>query len=526
MSTLLALLSGLLLGFSFPKFGHPACAWVALAPLIVAIAIEATDPADATRRRRASRVFWLGVLVGVVHFAIGLYWVVIVMGRFGGFPEWIAFFIAALLWFYLALFIGLFALTMRAAIRRFGVAGVYFAPAAWVTFEWLRSWVFGGFPWILLGSSQARVLPVVQAASVVGVYGLSALVVLVSAAAAALALSRRRVYSITAACVGALLLAVAIGGLFRIASGTLVQTGPVLRVGLVQGNVEQLEKWDPAYRDAIVARYVDLSRQAVSGGAQLVIWPESSTPFYFDPQSALAAPIRRLAVESRTPFLLGSDEVEASATGGVNRIYNAAMLLGADGRMHGSYRKINLVPFGEYVPLKKMLFFVGPLVQAVSDFSPGSAPVVFDTGDARVSVSICYESIMPWLSREFVEGGSQLLVTITNDAWFGDSSAPYQHFDQGLIRAVEEGRFVVRAANTGISGVVDPYGRVLMTTKLFEPAAPIADVRLLDDRTVYSRVGDTVIWASLAVTAWVVLLARARRQSSRGARRPGKDQAV
>jgi apolipoprotein N-acyltransferase len=310
--------------------------------------------------------------------------------------------------------------------------------------------------------------------------------------------------------VAALLAMIASFGLFRMTGNSLVQTGAPLRVGLLQGNVEQLEKWDLAYRDSILQRYLQLSRQAIGGGARLVIWPEASTPFYFDTDSDLAAPIRRLAAESRTPFLIGSDQLEANPAGGRNRVYNAAVLVGSDGRSKGSYRKINLVPFGEYVPFQKVLFFVAPLVEAVSDFSAGTEPVVFDADGARLSVSICYESIMPWLSRAFVQRGSQLLVTITNDAWFGGSSAPYQHFDQGLIRAVEEGRFVVRAANTGISGVVDPYGRVLLTTKLFEPAAVTFDVRLLSGRTIYSHIGDVVVWFSVLVTGWVVLLSRRR----------------
>ena len=196
--------------------------------------------------------------------------------------------------------------------------------------------------------------------------------------------------------------------------------------------------------------------------------------------------------------MIGSDEFERLPTG--DRYYNAAILVGADGRSHGSYRKMQLVPFGEYVPLKRALFFVGPLVEAVSDFSPGSEPRVFDIGAGRrLSVAICYESVYPWISRAFARHGSQLLAIITNDAWFGRSSAAYQHFDQGAIRAVEEGRYVVRAANTGISGAVDPYGHVITTTPLFEPEAVTVDVRLLTGQTIYQRFGDFVVWISLAV---------------------------
>jgi len=178
---------------------------------------------------------------------------------------------------------------------------------------------------------------------------------------------------------------------------------------------------------------------------------------------------------------------------------------------------MRLVPFGEYVPLKKLLFFVAPLVQTVSDFSAGTEPVVLNADGRRVSVAICYESVYPWIAREFVERGSQLLATITNDAWFGRSSAAYQHFAQGAIRAVEEGRYVVRAANTGISGAVDPYGRVLLTTPLFQPEAVTVDVRLLDGRTIYSRVGDVVAWLSMAITAVVVVMGSGPRHRILGA---------
>ncbi len=181
---------------------------------------------------------------------------------------------------------------------------------------------------------------------------------------------------------------------------------------------------------------------------------------------------------------------------------------------------MRLVPFGEFVPFKRLLFFVGPLVQSVSDFTPGVDPVVLDAGGRRVSVAICYESMFPWIDRAFAARGSQLLATITNDAWFGRSSAPYQHFDEGAIRAVEDGRYVVRAANTGISGGVDPYGRVLLTTGLFTQAAVTVDVRLLDGRTIYSRMGDVVAWLSVLISVALTIAAfvtgvRSRASGSR-----------
>jgi apolipoprotein N-acyltransferase len=498
-------LSGALLAISFPKFGHPAFAWIALSPLLVSVALLPRDPV-----RHTLRSFQLGLVAGGVYFGGTLYWVVGVMQMYGGLSTFVAVLVAMLLAAYLSLYPAFFTVLVARSVRRFGVAGVWCAPFFWVSTEWLRSTIGGGFPWVLLGTSQATVLPVVQTASVLGVYGLSALVALVSTAAAAVALSRDRLHRRAATAVAVVLVLAILGGLQRLAAGTWINVGTPSRVGLVQGSVNQEDKYDAALRDVILKRYIDLSRQAISAGANLVIWPEASTPFYLDLDAAQAAPIRRLAVEARTPFLIGTDEFTRASAGQPDRYYNAAVLVGVDGRSRASYRKMQLVPFGEYVPLKRLLFFVGPLIEAVSDFSAGTEPVVFDVDGRRVSVAICYESVYPWIAREFVARGSQLLITITNDAWFRRSSAAYQHFEQGALRAVEQGRYVVRAANTGISGAVDPYGRVLARTELFVPTVITADVRLTNARTLYSRIGDVVVWLSLALTV-AIALATGRR---------------
>jgi apolipoprotein N-acyltransferase len=509
-----------LLALSFPKYGHPAFAWIAITPLVVAIALEARSG------HRELRVVWLGVVTGTVYFWGTVYWVVHVMSLYGGFGWPIALGIGILMVAYLSIFVTLFAVAFGHAVGRGGMAGVWLAPWLWVASEWARSSIGLGFPWVLLGSSQASVLPIVQLASVTGVYGVSWLAALVGTAAAAVVLSRGRAHLYGAMLVVVCFAAVAVGGAIRIARGTLTAEGVPFRVGLVQGNVEQDAKWNPAFENDIMTRHIDLSRQALQLGAQLVVWPESSTPFYFNIEAARAEPVRRLAEQANTAFLIGTDEFDRA--GGVDHYYNAAVLVGTDGRSQGAYHKMALVPFGEYVPLKHLLFFVGPLVQAVSDFSPGTDPHVFNVGGHGVSVSICYESTYPWISRAFVERGSELLATVTNDAWFGTTSAPYQHFDQGAIRAVEEGRYVVRAANTGISGAVDPYGRVLVATPIFQTRALAVDVRLLSDRTIYSRVGDLVVWLSLAVVGWIVadgwLVRRSRRDRDR--RRPATSPAL
>jgi apolipoprotein N-acyltransferase len=172
------------------------------------------------------------------------------------------------------------------------------------------------------------------------------------------------------------------------------------------------------------------------------------------------------------------------------------------------YRKMHLVPFGEYVPAKRLLFFVGPIVEAVSDFSAGTDAVLLPVGDHLASTAICYEVIYGSLIRRFVRAGSELLTTITNDAWYGESSAAYQHWDQAAMRAIEGGRFLARAANTGISGFVDPYGRVLEKSALFEEALLVQDLRFITATTIYGRIGDLVAWLSLLLTAAALLAAR------------------
>ena len=490
---------------SFPKFGHPVFAWVALAPLIVATTLAAI--AGVSMRR----VFLLGVTAGFVYFIGTLYWIALVMATHGGLPMVLAYALMAGLALHLSLFLGLFAWWLGRAVRRFGLAGVWFAPWLWVATEWLRAWLGWEFPWVLLGSSQATVVPVVQLASVTGVYGLSALLALVSTATAVVALSRLPIHRRGAMAVAVVVLVTVAAGTWRARTNTLTATGSPIRVGLLQGNVPQDAKWNPAFRAAIVDRYIGLSRQAIAAGAQLVVWPEASTPFYFDRDAAAAAPIRRLAAEARVPFILGTDAYEPATAGNPERFYNTAALVGTDGTTRGSYRKVRLVPFGEFVPFKRILFFVGPLVEAVSDFSPGREFTVFDIEGSRLSVAICYEAVYASVARAFVDGGSQLLTTITNDAWFGRTSAADQHFEQAALRAVEQGRYLVRAANTGITGAVDPYGRVISRTALFETTMVTVDVRLLSGRTIYQSIGDVIAWASLVVAGAVVWLTRRRR---------------
>jgi apolipoprotein N-acyltransferase len=357
------------------------------------------------------------------------------------------------------------------------------------------------------------VLPIAQLASVLGVFGLSGLVAAVSASIARVVAPGARAvnrYAPLGVCV-LLVIVVASWGSWRIAAADWARAGAPVTVGLLQGNVAQNEKWDEDKAAEIYANYLHMTREAIGKGAELVIWPESATPYRFRENHPTSEEIRKIAREARVPVLLGSDELEP---GDPVRYYNSAFLVRPDGSTGGVYRKMHLVPFGEYVPLKQLFFFAGPLVEAVSDFSPGDKAALLPVDGHQINVSICYEIVYPNLVRNFVLGGSELLTTITNDAWFGDTSAPHQHFAQASLRAVEQGRYLVRAANTGISGIVDPNGRVLARSSLFEPAMLIGEARYLRGSTFYARIGDLFAYLSAVVTFVLLLQSRSWRLST------------
>lgn len=444
--------------------------------------------------------------MGATAFAGILYWIPDVLVRYGGLPFPVAAAVAAMLVAYLALFPAGFAVAVAHLAGRAGARALLAAPVVWVATEVGRTHLLTGFPWELLGYSQARVLPLAQLASLTGVFGLSALVVLGNAAFAYALLGAARRWLVLLA-VAALVGGVAGWGAWRMARGALLERGVPVRVGLVQPSIPQEEKWDPARREAIVARLLTLSRRAAQAGTALIIWPESAVPFYFQADQPGRDEILALAQQTGTYLLVGGDEVEVGPS---VRYYNSAFLVTPAERVAAVYRKIHLVPFGEYVPLRRLLFFVNPLVENVADFSPGQTRVLLPVGPHRASTAICYEVIYPGLIREFVAAGSELLTTITNDAWYGWSSAPYQHFEQAALRAIEQGRYLLRAANTGVSGIVDPYGRIVARSALFETTVLVGEARWIDERTVYAQIGDAFAWAAVAATA-ILLLAVGRR---------------
>jgi apolipoprotein N-acyltransferase len=242
------------------------------------------------------------------------------------------------------------------------------------------------------------------------------------------------------------------------------------------------------------------SAEAANGGARLIVWPESATPFLFDESPVAAGEMRDFARRAGVTLLFGSDDYESTGDEGGLRAFNGAKLIDPEGNIELRYRKILLVPFGEYVPMRSLFFFAGSLMEGVSDFTAGKEIMVAPVDGESLGAFICYEAIYPDLVRDFVRAGAGLLVNLTNDAWFGRSAAPYQHFNMAVARAVETRRYLVRAANTGISGIIDPYGRVVAQSELFTSQLISGEVSFLDEETLFVRYGNLAAHSTAAVT--------------------------
>jgi apolipoprotein N-acyltransferase len=505
-SEALALLSGLLLVLSFPKFGHGAVAWVALAPLLLALA-GAPDRAHGFR---------LGYITGAVSSLGLVYWTATVVVQYGGLHLGLGIGVMLMLCLALALFPSLFGLLVAGWIRALDPRALLLSPLAWVASEILRANTLCNFSWCLLGYSQQPFPGFIQIARYTAVYGVSFLLAGVSAALAYIALEKRAGPRWTVGLLTAAVVAVVwIHGEWRLGQ-RWPESGRV-EVGLIQASILQEDKWDPDRAIENVRRHVELTRVAAAQGARLVVWPESAVPFSFDSVPEVDAELRALARELSIYLLFGNDDRE-DPPGGPYRAWVAAKMLTPQGDVSLRYHKIRLVPFGEYVPLQPVLTlggrFTARLVRQVADFSPGVDYSVGEVDGHHVSIFICYEAIFPDLIRQFTVRGADLLVNITNDAWYGYSSAPYQHLAMAAFRAVENEKYLVRAANTGITAVVDPRGRIVEKTALFRPGTLVREVAFVPGTTFYARHGDVFAWGCLAAAAAVTAATWRRRQRS------------
>ena len=513
-----ALLSAGLLALAMPgRVGWWPLLFVALVPLLLV-----------TLSARPGRSALVGFVCGLVTHLALLYWILIVLGRYGGLPFYLSLPGLVLLAAYMALYPAVFCallslLAGRSWHRERPVAAlVWLAPVLWVGLDWLRSVLFTGFPWMDLGYGLYAQPQLIQSADLGGHHLVTFGVVLCNSLLVGIVDRQRRDvrWNIHRER-GLLLLACAtlvfLGGYSAVRYRVAVHYGPralQAQVAVVQGNVDQMVKWSPDFKTATVDTYLRLSREAIGeADVELVVWPETALPFY--PQrDQLTSRLAAFTGAANTWLLTGAPLFTLTPqTDGSElvRHYNGAILLGPDGRIAASHAKQHLVPFGEYVPLRPYLPFLEPLVVSIGDFAAGTSDEPLALGPMRLGMLICYESIFPEIARQSVTRGANLLVNLTNDAWYGRSSAPHQSMAMAVFRAVENKRALVRAANTGISGFVDPVGRIVERSGLFVEAALVSRMPLLDGQTVFNRQGH-LFGPACAVLIPLFLLLGGRRR--------------
>ncbi len=490
--------SGLLLAAAFPTLNFYPLAWVALVPLLLVMRY---------------RPFFAGFSMGAVFFAAVLYWLNIVMTTYGGLSPIFSLLAYLFLITYLAIYFGLatwLACRLEALLK---LPYLFTLPPIWVALEYLRGWLFTGFPWAVIGYSQQDFSLAIQSCDVTGIYGVSLMLVVVNCAiAGVIAAPKSRISWLGVVATIAICISHFGYGAWREAQ-PLEQREDHLRVALIQGNIDQAQKWAADRRELSVGRYRDLSLEAMKSHPHLLIWPEAATPFFLQEKSKLSAQVRVLTKQLNTPLLVGSPSYRQSE-GGEYQYFNSAFLFSAAGKELGRSDKKHLVPFGEYVPLGSVLGFINKLVSGVGDFSAGEiTPLPLD--GHSLGVLICYEAIFPELARNYVQRGSDLLVNLTNDAWFGHSSAPWQLLGMTRFRAIENRIWIARVANTGVSALISPAGRVTLAGPIFAPLPLVGDVGLGAEATFYTRFGDVFAYVCLVISGvFLVIVVWHRKHSS------------
>ncbi|MDP1854162.1 MAG: apolipoprotein N-acyltransferase [Candidatus Omnitrophota bacterium] len=483
----LCIFSALLLTLPFSTPNLWIFAWVGFVPLFFAL-----------QNKAKGRAFLLAYLTGTVFWLGTIYWLTYV--TLAGY---------ILLFLYLALYFGLFGLIIRSYKLEVISYKLFFIPAVWVVLEYIRGHFLTGFPWTLLAYSQYKNLPIIQITDITGAYGVSFLVMMgnvliwliISENRKQKTENRKINFSSFFICPlsSALCLLIAFGyGYYKLNSPLVLRPSSLIRISVVQPNIPQELKWSPVAKEDIVKKYFRITQEALKDSPDLIIWPESAVQDYLVIEKGGYANADYLAdftQEINKPLLLGMVGLDSQ------NFYNSAVLFSQKGEIVQRYDKLHLVPFGEFIPLRAALPFL-EVVVPIGDFTAGKEYVVFEASNQnpetrnKFSVLICFEDVFPSLARNFVKNGANFLVNITNDAWFGDTSEPFQHLAASVFRAVENRVSVVRAANTGISCFISPLGEIKTAVKDMRGKKTFIDgyisdtVFLGDGNSFYTRFGD------------------------------------
>ena len=493
---LLAILSGLMLTASFPPGKLSWIAWFAIVPLLRSLDNESPFQA-----------FKLGFIAGTTHYITLIYWIVVVLEHYGNLNPIFSLGTFLLLCLYLALYLAFFSsITTFLKGSRFVLI---FTASLWVGLEYLRANLLTGFPWCLLGYTQYKHLHLIQIADLCGVYGLSFFIILLNVLLYHIFFKHRNKSNVFLK--WEILAVVFItGGIltyghYRLSESQLEnESRQHIKIAVIQANIDQSIKWDPAYQSETISTYQRLARASFDFKPEVIIWPETAVPFFFQNNVELSPKVFSLAIESGAILIFGSPAYKR--IGGVTKFYNRAYLLTPKGQPSQFYDKVHLVPFGEYVPLKRLLFFINRLVPAAGDFEEGDKITPLNHSNLSFGTLICFEAIFPGIAHAHVRRGANILVNLTNDAWFGMTSAPYQHLCMAVFRSVENRRPMIRAANTGFSAYIAPQGEIVALSNLFcQDCLKISIDLSRCPLTFYVRFGD-LFAISLLVISFIKVL--------------------
>lgn len=488
---------------AFPKTELFYLAWVSLLPLIFLLV-----------KTKPGQGFIIGLISGFCFYCVLLYWIPAVPIHYGGLSLGLSALIYILLALFLALFWGLFGLTVSFFSVKIPKLVFILIPFVWVSTEFIMTYLFTGFPWGLLGASQYKNIPFLQFASLTGVYGLSFILVLFQSL---LVFSTKEKVKnrITLVLVSlSLVLIFHAGGFFSLKNTAASKES--FTASLIQGNTSastdfSTQPFEKTYE--MFQKHMSLSRQAYKNGGELIIWPELSVPLcfscQFEPYLEFSEQLFQFSKSTGCTLLLGTSEI--SQTEKNNYFFNAAVCVNPDLSL-SSYYKMHLVPFGEYTPYQKIFSFISKFTHAVGELTPGKEHQLHQFKNIPFGSPICYEIIFPSLVRKFVKMGAGFLVTITNDGWYGTSAAPYQHFSLAVLRAVENRRYLLRSATTGISGVVDPYGRIIAKSKLHTTTFINAHFNPRKSLTFYTKYGDILPYTGLTLSLVFLILCLVKRK--------------
>ncbi len=492
----LAMLSGVLLITVQPPVSLSPLAFIALVPLLYSI--------DKDNLRLS---FFRGCAAGVVAWLGTIYWVVVAMNQYGGINIPLSILILVLFVAYLSLYSGVFTLSCAFLEKRASVPVYLAAAPLWVILEYARGVVMTGFPWSYLGHSQFGFLHLIEVVSVTGTFFISFLIVAVNGIICSV-WARRRIPVIFTLIIAALFASSLAYGFVRLKDRDPVK----FEAAIVQGNIGQDIKWDESSKMMTVNKYYRLSF-GLAQGADIIIWPETAMPFLLEKDPAAYRYVKSVPVLLKSRLLYGT--VGILSTG---NLLNTVRYVDSGGYTTGIYNKVHLVPFGEYTPVVSYFPFLAKLTAIGADFKPGEGHFPIETDVGKIGVLICFEGIFPYITNETVRQGAEVLVNLTNDAWYNRTSAPYQHFAFYVFRAIETDRYILRAANTGISSIIDPRGRIEGKTPIFTEEVLRGKYALKNTQTFYVRHGDYFIVVCLGLLVGMIAVGMIVKRKTQDAR--------